>query len=99
MSICFTLDVYLFHFRCLFVINVILDAPVLSVDRTRLSEAASRLPTDDLWSVGATVRYLLVSGLLAELVWFCKHIGDLKSSLCVALIVSDHLTSLKHIKR
>ena len=72
---------------------------VLGIDRKLIRDASARLVSENMWSVGATVRYLLISGLISELVWFCKSIGDLKTSLSISLLVADHHKSIKHIKR
>lgn len=72
---------------------------MLGIDRKLIRDASARLVSENMWSVGATVRYLLISGLISELVWFCKSIGDLKTSLSISLLVADHHKSIKHIKR
>ena len=69
-------------------------AGVVAVDRQSLAKTSC-----PLWSIDSTVRYLLISGLLAELVWFTRNMGDVKTSLSVSLIILDHQTSLKHLKR
>lgn len=70
------------------------------IERDDIHHAVMTQGLADSWCLETAVRYLLLSGLLSELVWFCEKMGDWKTALSVGIICDSHKTiTMKHVKR
>lgn len=75
------------------------DMPLVGIDRRSISEAIVRQNLSSVWSIDSTLRYMLISELLADAVWLLQAVGDWKSALGFSVLVDSHANAIKYLHK
>jgi len=68
---------------------------IILISKQFISESIISQNLSSEWSVSTTVHYLLVSGLLTDLVHFSYVMGDTRTALSLSIVLENYNSTIK----